>query len=146
MATKTHGNEPKTSQKRADKDKEERNKEERNKDNNISLVFPFHSQKFFDTWNELRSQPKWKKKSISALQKSLDKLAGFPEAFAVELMETAIANDTQGVVYPSTPEAFKKWQRERQGATGSETASGYQRPRNPRIFIDRNTPEDTSTI
>ena len=108
-----------------------------------SLKFPFHSPKFFETWEDLRQQPKWKKKTLSALQKSLDKLAAFPEAFAVELMDTAIANDTQGVVYSYTPEAFKKWEREHQE---SEATSGHQRPRNPRIDIDRTAPEDTSTI
>lgn len=117
-----------------------------NMDNQETLVFPFHSPKFLETWKELCSQPKWRKKTPSALQKSLDKLAGFPEAFAVELIETAIANDTQGVVYPSTPEAYKKWQKDIQGGTDSKATSGHQRPRNPRIDIDRNTPEDTSTI
>ena len=145
-ARKRAKNEPKTSRKRAETDKEERNKEERNMEYTESLVFPFHSPKFFDTWNELCRQPKWRKKTLSALQKSLDKLSAFPEAFALELMETAIANDTQGVVYPSTPDAFKEWEREHLASQGAGATSGHQRPRNPRIDIDRNTPEDTSTI
>ncbi len=117
-----------------------------NMDNQESFVFPFDSLRFYELWAELCRQPKWRKKSVSALQKSLDKLAPFPEAFALELMETAIANDTQGVVYPSTPEAFKKWQREHREGQEHENPSGPKRPRNPRIDIDRNTPEDTSTI
>lgn len=55
--------------------------------------------------------------------KSQDKLAGFPEAFAIELIETAIANDTQGVVYyPTTQEAYKKWQKEHQATPAVDMA------------------------
>lgn len=146
-ARKQPKNNRKTTEKQAIKDKGIGIKEKgMDMEEQESLVFPFHSPKFFDTWNELCRQPKWKKKTLSALQKSLDKLSVFPEAYALELMETAIANDTQGLVYPWTAAAFKKWQKESQGGTGAETASGHQRPRNPRIDIDRNTPEDTSTI
>ena len=142
-ARKRAENEPKTSRKRAKEDKEERNMEERYMEYNESLVFPFHSQKFFETWNELRRQPKWKKKTLSALQKSLDKLAVYPEAFALELIETAIANDWKGVVFPDTPADFEKWKKNQDGAASN---GQHQRPRNMRIDIDRNTPEDTSTI
>ena len=146
-ARKQPKNNRKTTEKQAIKDKGKGIKEKgMNMEEQETLVFPFQSPKFFDTWNELCRQPKWKKKTLSALQKSLDKLSVFPEAFALELMETAIANDTQGVVYPSTPDAFKKWEREHQASQGAGATSGHQRPRNPRIDIDRNTPEDTSTI
>ena len=146
-ARKQPTNNRQTTEKQAIKDKGKGIKEKgMNMEEQETLVFPFQSPKFFDTWNELCRQPKWKKKTLSALQKSLDKLSVFPEAFALELMETAIANDTQGVVYPSTPEAFKKWQREHLEGKEHENPSGPQRPRNPRIDIDRNTPEDTSTI
>ena len=147
-ARKQPKNNRKTTEKQAPYKEEGKGIKEKgnNMDNQETLVFPFHSPKFLETWKELCSQPKWRKKTPSALQKSLDKLAGFPEAFAVELIETAIANDTQGVVYPSTPEAYKKWQKDNQGGPESKATGGHQRPRNPRIDIDRNAPEDTSTI
>ena len=122
-ARKQPKNNRKTTEKQAIKDKGIRIKEKgMDMEEQESLVFPFHSPKFFDTWNELRRQPKWKKKTLSALQKSLDKLAGFPEAFAVQLMETAIANDNKGVVYDSTPEAYKKWQKEHQATPAVDMA------------------------
>ena len=123
-ALKQPENNQETTEKQAYKEKEKRIKEKgNNMDNQETLVFPFHSPKFLETWKELCRQPKWKKKTPSALQYSLDKLAGYPEAFAVELMETAIANDNQGVVYPSsTPEAYKKWQKEHQATPAVDMA------------------------
>ena len=122
-ALKQPENNQETTEKQAYKEKEKRIKEKgNNMDNQETLVFPFHSPKFLETWKELCSQPKWRKKTPSALQYSLDKLAGYPEAFAVELMETAIANDNQGVVYPSTPEAYKKWQKEHQATPAVDMA------------------------
>lgn len=123
-ARKQPENNQETTEKQAYKEKGKRIMEKgNNMDNQETLVFPFHSPKFLETWKELCRQPKWKKKTPSALQYSLDKLAGFPEAFAVELMETAIANDNQGVVYPSsTPEAYKKWQKEHQATPAVDMA------------------------
>ena len=120
------GNQPTTNQQPTENQTNKKKEEEKEIEIDIqeSLVFPFHSQKFFATWNELCRQPKWRKKTLSAFQKSLDKLAVYPEAFALELMETAIANDTQGVVYPSTPEAFKKWEKQHPGASAADTHRG----------------------
>jgi hypothetical protein len=75
-----------------------------------SLTLPFLSEAFADAWAELRQAPKWRKKSISACQKCLDKLKPYPEAYALLLIDRAIANDWQGIVYDSTPKDFEKWQ------------------------------------
>ncbi len=111
-----------------------------------SLVFPFHSQKFFELWAELCRQPKWRKKTLSTLQTNLDRLSSYPEAFSLELIEAAIANNTQGLVYPSTPADFKKWEKGHQAGTRSETAAGPGRPWNPRIDLDPSAKDDESTI
>lgn len=74
------------------------------------LVLPYRSAEFVDTWEILRAQPKWKKKSNSALQMSLSKLGKYPEEFAIHLMENAIAGGWQGVVFTWTPDDFLKWQ------------------------------------
>ncbi len=120
------GNQPTTNQQPTENQANKKKEEEIEKEIE-SFVFPFQSPKFLETWKELCRQPKWRKKTPSALQKSLDKLAVFPEAFAIELMETAIANDTQGVVYPSTPEAFKKWEKEHPASTGAQPAATRRR-------------------
>lgn len=128
------GNQPTTNQQPTENQANKKKEEEIEKEIE-SLVFPFQSPKFLETWKELCRQPKWRKKTPSALQKSLDKLAVFPEAFAVELMETAIANDTQGVVYPSTPEAFKKWEKEHPASTGAQPAATRRREMETTIKI-----------
>ena len=128
------GNQPTTNQQPTENQANKKKEEEIEKEIE-SLVFPFQSPKFLETWKELCRQPKWRKKTPSALQKRLDKLAVFPEAFAVELMETAIANDTQGVVYPSTPEAFKKWEKEHPASTGAQPAATRRREMETTIKI-----------
>ena len=74
-----------------------------------SLVLHFSDKEFIDTWNDLRSQPKWRRKTVKALQKSLDRLSRYAVRFAIELMNTAIENDYQGVVYPTTPSRYEQW-------------------------------------
>lgn len=76
-----------------------------------SLTLPFSDKEFIDTWNELRKQPKWKRKTVTALQKSLDRLAGYDVRFAIELMNTSIENGYQGVVYNGTPSRYEQWQK-----------------------------------
>ena len=81
----------------------------------FELALPYCSNEFVSTWEMLRKQPKWRKKTMNALQMSLNKLAKYPEEFAIMLMENSIANDWQGVVFTWTPEDFRKWQSRRDG-------------------------------
>lgn len=79
------------------------NKEYINKDINIitpkspSYTLPFSSERFVDLWRILCDQPKWRKKSDSALQMSLAKLSGVSEEEACKMMEDSIANGWQGL-------------------------------------------------
>lgn len=82
-----------------------------NVNDNPSLNLPYNSKEFINTWSELRNQPKWEHKTASALSKSLEQLARFPEQFAIELMDQAIANNYQGVVFPSTQKDYETWKR-----------------------------------
>lgn len=91
-----------------------------------SLAIPFCSAEFVSTWEMLRKQPKWKKKSQSALQMSLNKLAKYPEEYAIHLMELSIANGWQGVVFTWTPEDFRKWQSRQNGVP---LQAGNKKPR-----------------
>ena len=74
-----------------------------------NLTLPFNDQAFIETWNVLRSQPKWKSKTIRALKMALTQLAKYDVRFAVALMENAIAGNYQGVVFDDTPERYKRW-------------------------------------
>lgn len=70
-------------------------KEKVEKERKISL--PFYSPEFTQAWAELLTQPKWKKKTDSALQKSLNKLAKYPENIAIEAINNSISGDYQGI-------------------------------------------------
>ena len=91
-----------------------------------SLTLPYPDNiEFVNTWNELRQQPKWRKKTVTALQKSLNQLVPYPVEFAIELMNDAIAGGYQGVVFPDTPERFRKWQQSHPGKQQGKTVPDY---------------------
>jgi len=73
------------------------------------LQFPTCSPEFMENWTKLVAMPKWKKKMPLSLQMSLDKLAKYEDAFAVDLIKRAIEGDYQGVVFPDTDESYQKW-------------------------------------
>lgn len=76
-----------------------------------TLVYPFESEQGRKVWEILRRTDKWRKKTSRALQMSLHKLAEYPEDFRIKLMGDAIEGNWQGVVFDSTPDNFKKWQK-----------------------------------
>lgn len=90
---------------------EEKYEDEEGRDISTSLSFPYSSAAFMDTWNALRNQPKWRKKSTRALQMSLNKLADYEEQFAILLMNDAIEHDWTGVVFGNTPQKYHEWKR-----------------------------------
>lgn len=92
--------------KKADNDNENENVNDNEKS---SLTLPFSDPEFIKTWNELRKQPKWRKKTVTALQKSLDKLSRYDVRFAIELMNTAIEGGYQRVVYDETSSSYEQW-------------------------------------
>jgi len=61
------------------------------------LIFPFDNSDFLETWNILTKEPKWKRKSNTALQASLNKLSKVSVAEAIEMLNNAIAGGWQGV-------------------------------------------------
>ena len=61
------------------------------------LLFPFAGEKFLKTWGVLSTQPKWKKKTIEALQASLDQLSQYDEMTATQMMLKSIAGGWQGL-------------------------------------------------
>lgn len=64
------------------------------------LRMPFDSLHFLEWWNALCSQPKWKKKTQTALQLSLNKLHTYSkgdEKEAIIIIKETIANGYQGI-------------------------------------------------
>ena len=61
------------------------------------------------TWRKLVQEKKWKTKSVSALQLSLNKLGRYDERFAIKLMEDAIELGWSGVVFSDTDTRYAAW-------------------------------------
>lgn len=78
-----------------DKDKEK--EKELDKEKEIELVYPFDSEKFKTVWSVLISEPKWRKKTKTALQASLMKLSKHTEEDAIQMIENSIAGGWQGL-------------------------------------------------
>lgn len=78
------------------------------------LSFPHTSEKFMKTWDLWMSQPKQLKKPVSAHQLNLDKLGKYDEEFAIELLELAVANNYQGVVFINTNRHYQMWLNDKQ--------------------------------
>lgn len=89
----------------------EKEKEKEKEKLKSSLQLPFQSKEFIDTWEELCSLPKWKKKTASSLQRSLDQLSKYDEMFAIELMGIAIEGQYLRVVYEDTGSKYEKWKK-----------------------------------
>lgn len=64
------------------------------------LIFPYNSPDFLNLWSELVKGPKWKKKTITALQASLKILSRHPEPVAIKMIEDCLAGNWQGLVEP----------------------------------------------
>lgn len=78
------------------------------------LILPFSSDKFLETWAALCEEKNWKGKTQKALQLTLNKLARYEEAFAIELMEKTIENGWKGVVFGDTDAKYQEWLSARQ--------------------------------
>ena len=88
------------------------------------LPLPFTDNAFVDTWNVLRSQPKWKHKTVRALKMALTQLAKYDGRFAVTLMESAIVGNYQGVTFPDTPERYQRWLQTNQVSATPDQGTG----------------------
>lgn len=111
----------KEKEKEKDKDKENENVNEKDSTKEkksvsckkVDLVLPYSSEEFISVWEVLKAQPNWVVKTQSALQLCLNSLKEYEEPFAIELMNTAIAHNYQGVVYPDTRNAYERWKQSR---------------------------------
>jgi 5-methylcytosine-specific restriction endonuclease McrA len=126
--TKPKKNLPEDENENGDKDL---NTDEKQK--KVDLIFPFQSQDFLTVWSVLVKEKKWRKKSVSALQASLEQLSKHPEETAIQMMKNTIAGEWQGLFEITkqtngktngTPKTFDKDKltrliNERHGITGT---------------------------
>lgn len=66
-------------------------------------------EEFKKVWLQLLEEPKWKNKTQSAIDKSLQKLMKYDETFSSNLVETAISGGWQGVVYTDTDIKYENY-------------------------------------
>ncbi len=90
--------------------------ENENENENIVISSSFSSD-FLKVWNELLIMPKWKKKPKEAIRKSLSQLEKYDEAFAIGLVEKAIAGNYQGVTFSSTETEYSNFKQKPNGKT-----------------------------
>ena len=79
--------------------------------NNISteikkIVYPFESSEFKIAFELLLSQPKWRKKSLDAIETALKKLSIVSELEAIEAINDAISGNYQGI-FPKAKKPIK---------------------------------------
>lgn len=85
-----------------------------------SVVFPFDNIEFKKKFFILCCMPKWRTKTIHAIQMQLNKLQDYEIAFVMELIDNSIMNEWQGIVYQDTPKRYQEWLRTK----GSEKTAG----------------------
>lgn len=90
---------PTKKKKSYDSHMENKNKNENKEEleTKIEIIYPFDSEKFNKVWNILIKEPKWKKKTDTALQACLKQLSQHSERDAIQMIENSIAGGWQGL-------------------------------------------------
>lgn len=98
-------------------------REDVNENENI-ITSSLFSSEFSKVWNELIELPKWRKKPLTAIEKSLNQLERFEEKFAIGLVEKAIAGNYQGVIFSNTETEYSNWKQKSNGQTFNNNQKG----------------------
>jgi len=80
------------------------------------IPLPFDSKIFKAKWAEwlaYRKEIKKSYKSSRAIRQIFAQLARFEEAFVLELIDTSMANEWRGLVFPRTGELYEQWLQKR---------------------------------
>lgn len=81
-----------------------------NKDINTNkIIYPFDSDTFkekWKLWNAYRKEKGCPYKTETSEQMALKKLSEFDEQFAIELIETSISNQWQGLIFAKTKQEY----------------------------------------
>lgn len=96
---------------------------------------------FKKVWLEVLQESKWRKKSQSAINKSLKLLMKYDDVFAIALVEKSISGNYQGVVYDDTDSKYSKYLKEKnatQSRNHSDLRTERSELRNAALQIIRN--------
>ena len=92
---------------------------------------PFLTENFLSAWKTFLNTKKQKKKSVSAIELMARKLSKYDEEFAKKLIENAIMNDYQGVVFSNTDEEYEKYLKSK-----STNKNGFELDVNGKVKTD----------
>lgn len=73
------------------------------------VTFPFEDKETKRKFFVLCCMPKWRTKTIHAIQMQLSKLAKYDLEFINQLLDNSIMNGWQGLIYKDTDEQYEKW-------------------------------------
>lgn len=86
-------------------------------DNLLSgVVFPYDNIEFKKKFFILCCMPKWRTKTIHAIQMQLNKLKDYELDFVMEMIDNSIMNEWQGIVYQDTQKRYQEWLRNKASA------------------------------
>ena len=77
------------------------------------LVFPIDDAEIKKLYFVLCCSPKWRDKTIHALQMSLNKVQNYDRDFTIKLIEDSIAGGWQGLVFEDTDKKYQNYLRSR---------------------------------
>lgn len=89
------------------------------------VTFPFEDKDTKRKFFILCCMPKWRTKTIHAIQMQLSKLAKYDLEFVNQLLDNSIMNGWQGLIYKDTDEQYEKWKRQ-QGAQYAKSNQSQQ--------------------
>lgn len=98
--------------KEKDKDMDKSKEKDKEKDGQkVEIILPYQSDAFkekWKLWNDYRKEKGFPYKSATSEQMALKKLSEFDESFAIELIETSISREWQGLIFSKTKQEFKE--------------------------------------
>ncbi len=73
------------------------------------IVFPFEDDEFKRKFFILCCMPKWRNKTVHAIQMQLTKLQKYDMRYVLELIDASIMNEWQGLIYSDTDKKYNEW-------------------------------------
>jgi hypothetical protein len=101
------------------------------------VVFPFDDAEFKKRFFVLCCMPKWRTKTIHAIQMQLKKLQEYELKFVMDLLDSSIMNGWQGIIYSDTPRKYQEWLRS--NSIKMETKEIERVKENEIRYLDKNS-------
>lgn len=83
----------------------------------LDATFPFEDKGTKRKFFILCCMPKWRTKTIHAVQMQLNKLAKYDLEYINQLIDNSIMNGWHGLVYKDTDEQYERWKKQRAGGS-----------------------------